>query len=153
VGGFLLLPDDEVALVAHLLEAESLKRLAHDDLTFGPPLARALTAARVLPPDGPARFTFWAPQLGELEGGASLDYERSPILVWNRARWHASGGLSAGALKAQSRPRKDQPKPLLQLHERVERWMKREGVKLNRSVFALPHAAQWVREGGTLRSG
>ena len=143
---FLLLPDDEVALVAHLVDVESLERLAHDDLTFGPPVAGPLPAPQPL--DHPDRFTFWVPALGTLEG-ASVDHERAPILVWERSRWHASGALCPGRLRAQARPRKDQPKDLLRVHERVERWMKREGVKLQPSgVFALPHAARWIREGG-----
>ena len=45
---------------------------------------------------------------------------------------------------------------LLRVHDRVERWMKREGVKVEpggakrSGVFALPHAARWVREGGSI---
>ena len=149
MAGFLLLPDDEPALVAHLLEAESLERLAHDDLSFGPPVAGPLPAAPAL--DHPVRFTFWVPELGDLHG-ASVDYERAPILVWTRSRWHGSGALCPGRLTAQARARKDQPKALLRVHERVERWMKREGTKLRHpsAVFAFPHAAQWVREGGTV---
>ncbi len=150
MAGFLLLPEDEPALVAHLLEVESLKRLAHDDLSFGPPVAGALPAP--LPLDEPDRFTFWVPQLGDLDG-TRVDYERAPILVWTRSRWHGSGALCPGRLTAQARARKDQPKALLRVHERVERWMKREGTKLHDppAVFAFPQAAQWVREGGKVR--
>jgi hypothetical protein len=143
---FLLLPLDEAALVAHLLEAESLKRLAHDDLTFGPPLAGPLDAP--VPLERVDRFTFWVPALGALDG-PSVDHERAPILVWERSRWHASGALCPGRLRAQDRPRKDQPKALLRVHEHVERWMKRQAVKQPPSgVFAWPEAARWVREGG-----
>jgi hypothetical protein len=147
MAGFLLLPEDEVALVAHLVEVESLTRLAHDDLSFGPPVAGPLPAP--LPLDHPDRFTFWVPQLGDLDG-ACVDYERAPILVWRRSRWHGSGALCPGRLSAQARARKDQPKALLRVHERVERWMKREGTKLHHpsAVFAFPQAARWVREGG-----
>ena len=177
MAGFLLLPDDEVALVAYLLETESLTRLAHDDLAYGPPAVGAPATPLPLPErsrhDVPARLTFWASQLGELRASADapgfIDHERSPILSWHRTRWHATGALCPGRLKAQARPRKDQPKALLALHERVERWMKREGTRLNPfdhapdgagverpdnekpfAVWAHPHAGRWVREGGTV---
>jgi hypothetical protein len=136
-------------------------------------------------------LTFWVPQLGELlamseaplpttqiervhrmvnEGLESfIDYERSPILSWQRTTWHATGALCPGRLTAQTRPRKDQPVQLLRLLARVERWMKQKGVKLNSfdhapdelsverplnekpfAVWALPHAARWVTDGGSV---
>jgi hypothetical protein len=148
MAGFLLLPEDEPALIEHLLEAESLKRLAHDDLTFGPPVVGV--PARPVELGEPARMVFWVPQLGEL-GAGRLDLERAPVLCWNRSRWHASGALCPGRLTAQARARKDQPRALLQVHERVERWMKRSGAKVDRRLWAFPHAARWVAEGGPVR--
>lgn len=167
---FLLLPEDELALLAHL-EAESLTRLAHDDLAYGPPAAGPPASPPPLP-DTPQSFTFWVRALGELralDGRSLLDRERSPILAWHRCSWHPTGALRPGRLTAQARPRKDQPKALLRVHEGVERWMKHEGTKLNPfdhapddpplerpehekpfAVFALPHAGRWVREGGSV---
>jgi hypothetical protein len=179
MGGFLLLPEDEPALVAHLLEAESLTRLAHDDLSYGPPVVGALEAPLPLPepprpgvePGVPRRFTFWVPDLGELSPARHrfIDYERSPVLTWRRTSWHASGALCPGLLGTQTRPRKDQPVELLRLLARVEKWMKRSGVRLDPfdhapdeppverpanvkpfAVWAHPHAAQWVRGGGSV---
>jgi hypothetical protein len=168
MGGFLLLPEDEVALVAHLIEDESLTGLAHDDLAHGPPVA-AFRAPLPLP-DVPAQLTFWASELGELvasPGTSRLDYARSPIVVWHRSRWHRSGALCAGRLSSQTRRRAEQPEALLALYDRVQAWMKREAIKLDPfdhapdevrlerprgrkrpPVRAFPHAAAWVRGGG-----
>lgn len=160
MGRFLLLPEDELALVEHLLGDESLIRLAHEDLAHGPQVAGPLTAPLALPdatrPGAEAeRFVFWAPAVGELLGDARsfVDHERSPIVVWHRAHWHASGALCAGRLSSQTRRRAEQPEALPALYDRVQLWMKRSGVKLRgpkgQSVIrAFPHAARWVDEGG-----
>lgn len=163
MAGFLLLPEDELTLVAHLLEDESLTRLAHEDLSYGPQIAGALREPLALPDAEPARLTFWASTVGELHPGADafVDHGRSPIVVWHRARWHASGALVPGRLSSQTRRRAEQPPALPALYDRVQRWMKREAVTLKAYdapelpsgerppvVRAFPHAARWAAEGG-----
>ena len=74
MGGFLLLPEDELILIAHLLDAEGLTLLASDDLADGPQELDVLTGPLSLPtpprpntdPTEPPHFTFWAHQLGPL---------------------------------------------------------------------------------------
>jgi hypothetical protein len=74
VGGFLLMPEDELVLVEHLLGAEELRLLATDDLRDGPRFVAELGQSQPLPqpaqpfvePAEPHTFFFWAPQLGEL---------------------------------------------------------------------------------------
>lgn len=151
MAGYLLLPEDELTLVAHLLESESLTRLAHEDLAYGPQVAGALSAARALP-DAPERFTFWASQVGDLvseEAGSFIDHARSPIVVWHRSHWHASGALCPGHVSSQTRRRAEQPEALLAIYDHVQQWMKRTAVKLpGTKLRAFPHAARWVAEGG-----
>lgn len=74
MGGFLLLPEDELVLVAHLLDGEGLKLLASIDLGDGPCTVDGLTDPLPLPaprqpniePSEPLELTFWAHQLGSL---------------------------------------------------------------------------------------
>jgi hypothetical protein len=74
VGGFLLMPEDELVLVEHLLQAEALKLLATDDLRDGPRVVAERGRPQPLPPPAqpfvepaePPTFIFWCPQLGEL---------------------------------------------------------------------------------------
>lgn len=154
MAGYLLLPEDELTLVAHLLEPESLTRLAHEDLAYGPQVASALTAPRALPEaaDPPERLTFWASHVGALvreDTGSFVDHSRSPVVVWHRSHWHASGALSPGRISSQTRRRAEQPDELLALYDDVQRWMKRTAVKLPGTAHrAFPHAARWVAEGG-----
>ena len=157
MGGFLLLPEDELTLVAHLLEVESLTRLAHEDLAHGPQVAGPLLEPVPLP-DGPepGRYTFWASGVGELvseDTRSFVDHARSPVVVWDRSHWHRSGALCPGRISSQTRRRAEQPPELLALYDRVQSWMKRQAIKLPRDehgsvVRAFPHAARWVREGG-----
>ena len=159
MAGFLLLPEDELMLVAHLLDTEGLTRLAHEDLAHGPPVARPLVQALPLPEAEPGRFVFWASGVGELVArpdSSFVDHARSPIVVWHRARWHRSGALCPGRLSSQTRRRAEQPEELLASYDRVQAWMKRGRVKLGRGpsmVRAFPHAARWVSEGGPVWAG
>ncbi len=66
MGGFLLLPEDELVLVAHLLDVEGLKLLASIDLREGPSSMDGLSGPLPLPapprpnvePSEPLELTF-----------------------------------------------------------------------------------------------
>jgi hypothetical protein len=158
MGGFLLLPEDELELVAHLLDAEGLVRLAHEDLAHGPRVAGPLVSPAALP-EAPRAWTFWARGVGELVAGPGtsfVDHARSPVVVWHRCHWHPSGALCPGRLSSQTRRRAEQPEALLALYDRVHAWMKRGRVKIAPGpgvIRAFPQAAEWVREGGPVWSG
>lgn len=201
MGQFLLLPDDEVLFVRHLVDDEALVLLASDDLSDGVRPVPAF-ASRPLPPPPvalqpspePIELIFWAEALGRVrtvaeapaptdasdrvarlladeaaggDAGHLLDLSRSPLVRWRRCSWHPNGALCPGLLQAQARKSREQPKELLRLRERVERWMKAQGERLNPfehapadvqarqpenvrafATWAFPAAAQWVRAGG-----
>jgi len=142
-------------------------------------------------------FRFWAPQIGPIRllGEAPeptdakdrvmlqlnkemtprwselIDLERTPIVTFLRSRWHSNGSLCPGALGGQPRPRREQPKELLALLRRIERWLKERGERLNPFehchveipevkdppknlnmfwVWARPEALSWVHSGGSV---
>lgn len=74
MGGFILLPEDELILVEHLRSAEELLLLASDDLAGGPPVIRGSLDPPPLPPPPvpfqpaaePDALLFWWPPGGEL---------------------------------------------------------------------------------------
>jgi hypothetical protein len=74
VSGFLLLPEDEVLLVEHLVHREGLALLASDDMRDGPKIVAEFTRPQPLPPSArplhtspePDTFVFWVKALGEV---------------------------------------------------------------------------------------
>lgn len=99
-----------------------------------------------------------------------IDFNRTPAIRFTRSRWHKSGSLCPGLLSGQARPIKEQPKELVSLLRKIERWMKRAGERLNPFehchveiplkkpprnlnmfwVWARPTALDWVRTGGSV---
>jgi hypothetical protein len=127
MGGYLLLPEDELVLVAHFQQTESLELLATDDLSGGPRLLKGLSEPLPLPPPPrpgqetaePGEFVFWARELGELRAlrdapEPTIAVERiermlvaeaaenaESILDYARSpiiRWHRASWHSSGAL-------------------------------------------------------
>jgi hypothetical protein len=128
VGGFLLLPEDELLLVDHFMGQENLALLASDDLRAGPRLVERLVTPQPLRPPAeplqqhpePHAFIFWAQALGPLRtigeapppASASERVERlltdesaggdsQHVLDWSRSpiiRWSRANWHENGAL-------------------------------------------------------
>ena len=95
-----------------------------------------------------------------------VDYNRSPVLRWERCHWQSEDRLASGQLAAMSIPRRLQPPELLVRFKRATRWLRTGAERLNPFehcsdtpvsqpanlgpfwVWARPNALAWVRRGG-----
>ncbi len=207
---YLLLPDDEVRLMEHLIDDEGLPMLLADRFPDGPhpPISeigdvRRLLPARLPPParprqrsEEPRSFVFWVSQVGPLRRAGEapppvsaqdrvarkvladaavdahdvMDYELSPILRFQRCRWHDNGALLPGLLQGPALRRADWHPDVRRLHSRIERWLRRDGARIDAfnyasagvepplsdaarrrfAVWAFPQAVEWLSSGGRI---
>jgi hypothetical protein len=141
----------------------------------------------------PTGYTFWIRDLGEIRTMADaprtsdaremvfrqlnadkfpdrwrdlVDLSRSPVLRVHRSNWNRNGCLNPGLLQAAATTVKEQPPELLARLRKTDRWLRREGERLNPFdycsqspmaaprnmnpfwVWARPHALAWVQNGG-----
>jgi hypothetical protein len=60
-----------------------------------------------------------------------VDLARTPVIRLHRTNWNMNGCLNPGLLGAMAVPLKDQTPGLVQHLRAIERWLKREGARLN----------------------
>jgi hypothetical protein len=182
---WLLLPADEVEFVTFMTEELGLDRIVGHDAENG--------SLPVRFGNEPKEIVWWAPDLGPIErmGDAPaptdekevvllrlnreadpetwaqrIDSRRTPIIRFHRANWNQNGCLNPGLLQGMSVPVKEQPPELLRLLRSAEKWLQREGEKINPfrhtiatpvpeperlgalTAWARPHALAWITDGG-----
>jgi hypothetical protein len=149
---YLLLPEDEALLRAHLIGELGLIPVGHS-AHESPDLPR-----QAAPAEGRWEFVYWAEAVGPIRrlgqsprppsafdrvmdrvnreslGDAwndAVDLARTPVIRFRRSSWHRNGHLCPGALQASAAAVAEQPPGLLALRRRVARWIEAEGERLN----------------------
>lgn len=95
-----------------------------------------------------------------------IDQERSPVIRWLRCSWRDDGHLTPGLLQGMAAPLRAWPQQLVRTYRSVERWLRRDAVRIDPfehcdgppatiprdrrpfTVWARPAAASWVAGGG-----
>lgn len=182
---WLLLPDDEALLVEYMSQELGLVQIsgegwnrdglpgAHGEqpweiVWWARDLGPILRMGDAPPPtDAHDRVLMHLNQEADPEGWRNLlDTRATPIITFHRSNWNENACLNPGRLGAMSIPVKQQPKELIRLLRRIERWLEADGEKVNPfrhtintpvaeperlgalTAWARPHALAWIREGG-----
>lgn len=93
-----------------------------------------------------------------------IDYSQTPVIRWIRCTRMRNNCIAPGLLQGMELKKKDHPKELLMLYRQIERWLQKDGIRINPFdyyqnksfkqpsnlnmfwVWVKPHAVKWIEQ-------